>query len=308
MNCAKTLQVETMSADMNSAAMAGRIITFKDAMKLHLDIVVEEGMQLSRTQLTMLQGDDTKVAAFRTGNDYIFLTEQILFRSVLAAHKKEKAHTTLFETTGYDQVWCIPSFCKHKGFLTTLLRSPTVEAPYVWSGFFFDGTTRLLKERQAYTNRGKDKVIAMFEPNLNVVKTSTVPIYIAESLYRREPNLVHKVIVTNAADLIVRYRSAPSELLVIPLSLSPPPYISLAHTHAYLLLSLSLSLIPPLSLMVRLRCIVRCIAVRCRTCCAVNCYRRASLHRKSLSSLPARWICSMPGRSRSKDGTVLYFA
>ena len=48
----------------------------------------------------------------------------------------------------------------------------------------------------------QEKVIAMFEPNLNVVKTSIIPVYIAESLFRRKPKLVHKVIVTNSADMI----------------------------------------------------------------------------------------------------------
>eukprot|EP00729_Bicosta_minor_P016997 gene16997-14057_t len=170
---------------------------------MHLHVVIEEGMQLSRTQLNMMQADKTKVASFRTGNDYTFLSEQILFRSKISTMKDEKkAHTTLFDTTGYDAIWCIPSFCKHSGFLSTLFRSKTVPAPYVWSPYFFDGTTRLLHQRRSYTNRGKEKVIAMFEPNLNVVKTSIIPVYIAESLFRKKPDMVHKVIVTNSADLI----------------------------------------------------------------------------------------------------------
>ena len=66
-----------------------------------------------------------------------------------------RSSTTLFDTNGYDAVWCIPSFCKHAGFLKTLFRAEVKPAPYVWSPYFFDGTTRLLHQRRSYTNRGK---------------------------------------------------------------------------------------------------------------------------------------------------------
>ena len=83
--------VSSASEDFNSEAIDGSVVTFEEALKMDLHVVIEEGMQLSRKQLTLLKASDTKVTSFRTGNDYIFLTEQILFRSALATLKNERS-------------------------------------------------------------------------------------------------------------------------------------------------------------------------------------------------------------------------
>jgi hypothetical protein len=122
--------IHSAPKDMHAVAAVGkRVIGFEAAAAMGLDVVVEQGMQLSQRQLDTLQAGGTKVASFRTGNDFVFLTEQVLFRSQIKAMQGKKAHTTLFDTTGYDQVWCIPSFCQHQTFLRTLFRSPVLPSP-----------------------------------------------------------------------------------------------------------------------------------------------------------------------------------
>eukprot|EP00041_Stephanoeca_diplocostata_P024902 m.641326 g.641326 ORF g.641326 m.641326 type:complete len:390 (-) comp22629_c0_seq9:1755-2924(-) len=183
-----SLHTETVSTgvhDMN-------IVTYTESRAMFFDIVIEQGMQLSLEHVQALQNNGTKVVSFRTGNDYFLMIENMMFR---------KGKSSLFNTHGYDMVWTIPSFNATASFQHIAFRSDVHVAPYVWSPFFTDGTTKLLPSRRKYLPRPQ-KTIATFEPNLNVVKTSVIPMVIVEALFRRNPALVHKVIVTNTAEIV----------------------------------------------------------------------------------------------------------
>eukprot|EP00041_Stephanoeca_diplocostata_P024898 m.641257 g.641257 ORF g.641257 m.641257 type:complete len:528 (-) comp22629_c0_seq4:1099-2682(-) len=168
------------------------IVTYTESRAMFFDIVIEQGMQLSLEHVQALQNNGTKVVSFRTGNDYFLMIENMMFR---------KGKSSLFNTHGYDMVWTIPSFNATASFQHIAFRSDVHVAPYVWSPFFTDGTTKLLPSRRKYLPRPQ-KTIATFEPNLNVVKTSVIPMVIVEALFRRNPALVHKVIVTNTAEIV----------------------------------------------------------------------------------------------------------
>ena len=71
-------------------------------------------------------------------------------------------------------------------------------APYLWSPRFFLYVSDKVQDRPFYRPTGSPKRVAVFEPNLNVVKTATMPIVIAELLHREEPGLIGKVYVTNS--------------------------------------------------------------------------------------------------------------
>lgn len=164
----------------------------------HYDLVVEEGMQLNTNQLHTFQKQGTKVVTFRTGNDYFMTVEAITF--------KTGASSTLYNTNGYDMVWTIPSFNLSSCFQHIVFRADVHVAPYVWSPFFLQGTTRLLTSRRKYlpVNRSTPnaKIVAAFEPNLNIVKSSVIPMVIVEAFHRRYPELLEKAIITNTAKLV----------------------------------------------------------------------------------------------------------
>lgn len=98
-------------------------------------------------------------------------------------------------------IWTIPSFNHSSSFAHIVWRSDVHVAPYVWSPFFLQGTTSLLAKRRKYTPR-ENKTIAAFEPNLNVVKSSVIPMVIVEALHRRNTSLFHKAIITNTVGLV----------------------------------------------------------------------------------------------------------
>jgi hypothetical protein len=98
-------------------------------------------------------------------------------------------------------IWTIPSFNHSASFAHIVWRSDVHVAPYVWSPFFLHGTISLLSKRRKYTPR-VNKTIAAFEPNLNVVKSTVIPMVIVEALHRRNTSLFHKAIMTNTVTLV----------------------------------------------------------------------------------------------------------
>eukprot|EP00045_Choanoeca_perplexa_P015029 m.181562 g.181562 ORF g.181562 m.181562 type:complete len:474 (+) comp16872_c0_seq12:173-1594(+) len=165
-----------------------KVIRHDEAVKLKLDVVLELGMQMRQDQVDDLKRSGAKVGAYRSGYNYIMNVETILY---------DKNTTTMFETKHYDQAWTLPSFNRSNAWLSTIYHSPVTTAPYLWSPRFFDYVVKDLKKRHYYSSR-TEKNIAVFEPNLNVVKTSVLPMTIIELLYRESPDLFSKAYITNA--------------------------------------------------------------------------------------------------------------
>ena len=98
----------------------------------------------------------------------------------------------------------LPTLCpRSNAWLSTVYHSPVSTAPYLWSPRFFDYVVKDLKKRHYYSNR-PEKNIAVFEPNLNVVKTSVLPMTIIELLHRDSPDLFSKAYITNALGMAAR--------------------------------------------------------------------------------------------------------
>eukprot|EP01147_Barroeca_monosierra_P008249 gene8249-837_t len=169
------------------------IIRYEEALLMNFDIVVEIGMQMRQDQVDRLQISGTKVAAYRSGNNYVIGIEHIL---------KNSTALKMFHTTGYDIMWTLPSYNRSNSFLHQAYNCDVKVAPYLWSPRFFEFVLRQLKTRRYYTNLGIAKRIGVFEPNLNFFKTSVIPIVIAELLYRSHPALIAKISVTNSNDLV----------------------------------------------------------------------------------------------------------
>lgn len=112
--------------------------------------------------------------------------------------------STSYETINYDVLWTLPSFNRSSAWYNMVYRAPVAVAPYLWSPLFFDQVAHLLNERVYYEPRNHTeggKTVAVFEPNINVVKTAVLPMSIMELLHRQQPGLILKGYITNAGDL-----------------------------------------------------------------------------------------------------------
>lgn len=103
-------------------------------------------------------------------------------------------------------VWISPHFYKRdRFFFETMYSCPTHVGPYIWDPRFINEHVELIKKGDPnYTglyvpSSSIQKKIATMEPNINMVKTSTMPIVISELLYRKYPDLVKDVKIFGSA-------------------------------------------------------------------------------------------------------------
>jgi hypothetical protein len=104
-------------------------------------------------------------------------------------------------------VWVSPHFYERdKAFFEVRYGCSVDEAPYVWDSRFIDNDVRVLKnknpsQRTEYSPVSNKKRISILEPNINLVKTSTIPIVISELFYRKNPDMIDKISAFGAKKL-----------------------------------------------------------------------------------------------------------
>lgn len=123
------------------------------------------------------------------GSELSNFNETVLFKSEPASiYKKNPFITT---------VWTSPHFFdRDRFFFETRYECPVYEAPYIWDPRFIEDHVNTLKKPDKpimYTPKSEKKRISVFEPNINMVKTCTIPIVVSELFYRKNPEFVEKI-------------------------------------------------------------------------------------------------------------------
>jgi hypothetical protein len=163
-----------------------------------LDVLIEAGAQIRTQEAGAVRRRGGIVIAYRCGNDYIMDVERICFGL---------SPGPIFDNTYYDEIWTQPQHentCRH--FWEIGLRAPVRVMPHIWSPLFIDRAIRTLERDEpgahfGYQPRDGGKRIAIFEPNLNVVKTFVTPLLICEAAYRQSPAEFESVYITNTSGL-----------------------------------------------------------------------------------------------------------
>ncbi|KHK49798.1 hypothetical protein PI87_25245 [Ralstonia sp. A12] len=166
------------------------LLTQDEAMQ-RCDLVIEMSAQFSIDWITAFRQRGGKVVTMRVGNDYVIDIERAIF---------DKPSGFLFSGAPYDGVWTIPEFehsCLH--YYQTGLRSPVTILPHLWHPVLFDKARATLGAGLSFGYQpGKPRWrVAMFEPNICMVKTSIIPMLITEEAYRTRPAFLEYVRVCN---------------------------------------------------------------------------------------------------------------
>lgn len=150
-----------------------------------LDVLIEGTLIVEPDKAKRMRVHGGKVVCYKIGNDFIMDMEYVLF--------DKKAGRT-FNGTTFDAVWMLPQHentCR--AYFSIMYQCESYVVPAIWSPIFCDQVIRELKEKHGLTfgyqpnPEKKGKRIASFESNINVVKTSFVPILICEQAYRTDP-------------------------------------------------------------------------------------------------------------------------
>jgi hypothetical protein len=169
-------------------------VTFEDA-KDSLDVLIELGGQISANQTDYLKQRGTRLVSYCCGFEYVHTMESILFGRPLWGYD-------LFVNQRYDDLWVIPQVAPiSQHYFSTLRRRPATVVPFVWDPMFIEERSRALPDAGQYTPRPGPRRLSVMEQNLDVVKFCLYPILIAEEAYRRKPDAIAYLHVTNALRL-----------------------------------------------------------------------------------------------------------
>jgi hypothetical protein len=165
-------------------------------LRERLDVVIELSAQLDEALATRLSGQGTKLVSLRVGNDFVIDMERQIF-------KREGGLP--FTGARYDAVWTLPQHERTcRDYFGVTLRCPVHILPSIWTPYFIEQVARSpeLAGKLGYQPGVRGKRISIFEPNLNVLKTSHYPMLACEVLYRSRPELIEHVYVTCADELM----------------------------------------------------------------------------------------------------------
>ena len=142
---------------------------------------------------------NTKHVGYFCGNTYIIETEKILYNQ----HKNRQNDTydyTINNLPKYDEIWSIPQMSEtNLDFWSILYRCKCIEVPFIWSNnaiSLFCKANKCNENELYYKNRGPEKKIAIFEPNISIMKWALPSILICESTYRKN-KLIKHLYITN---------------------------------------------------------------------------------------------------------------
>ena len=153
------------------------------------NIVITFGYFLPTNICVWLKEKGIKQIFYNCGNFFIMDSESCLFSN-------EEAFYSMYTRFQYfDECWNIPQMENtNHYYLKTLLRcDKVIEVPFIWSPELIDNETN------KYIKRSESKSIAIFEPNLSIMKWCFPPILICENAYRDTTitNKINKVYITN---------------------------------------------------------------------------------------------------------------
>lgn len=142
---------------------------------------------------------NTKHVGYFCGNTYIIESEKILYDQ----HKERQKDMYDFTINGnpkYDQIWSIPQMTDmNLDFWEILHKCKCIEVPFIWSNnaiTLYCNSNNCKEEDLYYKNKGTEKKIAIFEPNISIMKWALPPILICEDAYRKN-KLIKHLYVTN---------------------------------------------------------------------------------------------------------------
>jgi len=138
----------------------------------------------------LLKEMNIKHIFYNCGNLYILDSEVCLYEN------GEDKFSMYTRYNYFDECWNIPQMKNtNHYYLKTLLRCNVVkEVPFIWSPELIDNN------KYKYQKRSGSKSIAIFEPNISIMKWAFPAILVCENAYR-EPEFVDKIkkiYVTNA--------------------------------------------------------------------------------------------------------------
>jgi hypothetical protein len=170
------------------------VFAFAD-VKDDLDLLIELGGQVGPAETEHIKARGTRLVSYCCGSEYVAAAQSVLFgRPTFGSH--------LFVNRRYDAIWMIPQVANlSEAYFTTLRRRPAQVVPFVWDPVLFVQASQAYAHAGEYRPRSGARRVTICEPNVDVVKFCLYPVFVVEEAYRRAPELLAFLHVTNAERL-----------------------------------------------------------------------------------------------------------
>lgn len=185
-----------MPAQVDLEALGLRILSARDATD-EVDVVIEMAGALDTQWLDLMRARGRKVVFHCCGQPFVSLAESAVFN---------KASTTL-RPDRCDEVWYLPKDATLAPMLRAIHRCDTHEVPFIWHPCFLEARRREVAElgyhygyapRQVAADGARAGLrVAIFEPNISVVKTCSIPMLVCDEAYRSNRDSVQTMHVLN---------------------------------------------------------------------------------------------------------------
>jgi hypothetical protein len=161
-----------------------------DTARQKLDVIIELSAQLNPDWARAFCEKGGRVIGMRVANDYVIDIERMMFAL---------PHGMLVSGTPYSAVWTLPAFEKTcRGYYETALRAPVTAMQHLWSPALVERAANGAFGYQPGRPRWR---VAVLEPNICMVKTSHLPMLLADLAHRQQPDLIEYLRVFNTIQL-----------------------------------------------------------------------------------------------------------
>ncbi len=156
-----------------------------------LDVIIELGGALELKFLDWQRARGKKVIWFAIGSAFVSLVEPIIFEKPGFLSRPERC----------DEIWLLPQHMQFAPMIRTLYRCPVASVPYLWSPFFIEQRENEIKAQGfefGFKAAPQSALrVAVFEPNISVVKNGIVPMLGADIAYRKDPASIEHLYMLN---------------------------------------------------------------------------------------------------------------
>lgn len=167
-----------------------------EEVKDRLDVYIECGAQIPAWHAEHVHARGGKVAGYRFGNHFILDAEKLI---------AGKGDQHVFNGTRFDGIWTTPQhMATCASYWEAIYRAPVRCLPHIWEPLFVEKCKAEFRSGERFEYAPPHPVarrIAVYEPNIDVVKLCHVPMIAVDLVYRARPELIDTVEITNALGL-----------------------------------------------------------------------------------------------------------
>lgn len=171
-----------------------RTIDLATAME-KLDVLIELSAQLNAQWARAFRENGGRLIGMRVANDYVIDIERMMF---------SQPQGTLVSGAPYSAVWTLPAFERScASYYAATMNAPVTAMPHLWSPLLLERSTRQNDAPDTFQYRpGRERWrLAILEPNICMVKTSHIPMLVADVAHRQDPNMIEVLRVFNTVHL-----------------------------------------------------------------------------------------------------------